>query len=102
MNRNESEYDKIEGDLVLDYRLQLYGMATNDVVVADGGELILYGMIGGNLVVRVGARAEVYGTVIGDVINHGGEIVVSGTAGAIYDEQGSTLVSPNAVIRRRE
>ena len=82
-----NEYNTIEGDVVLDEDLCLYGMVTGDVTVPANRELRLYGMVSGNLTVEADGsaivhgmvcksltafgRAEVAGTVVGVAIGPG-------------------------------
>ena len=94
-----TEKKKIEGDLTLDDGLALYGQATGDVVVADGGELHLYGMCTRNLTIQEGGKAIIHGMVSGHVVNNGGVLRVLGTiVGSLRSFAGSTEVDPNASI----
>ena len=49
-----TEEKQIEGDLTLTDSLALYGQATGNIIVAEGGELLLYGMCARNLTVQEG------------------------------------------------
>ncbi len=94
-----TEKKKIEGDFTLDDGLALYGQATGDVVVADGGELHLYGMCTRNLTIQEGGKAIIHGMVSGHVVNNGGALRVLGTiVGSLRPFAGSTEVDPNASI----
>jgi|SRR5690606_669361 len=94
-----TENKQIEGDLTLTDGLALYGQATGNIVVADGGELHLYGMCGRNLTVQEGGKAIIYGMVSGHVVNDGGDLQVLGTVvGSLRSPSGSTEVNPNASV----
>lgn len=79
-----TEQGKIEGDLTITEALALYGQATGNVVVADGGNLQLYGMVKGN------------------VVNDGGDLQVFGViSGSLHSPSGTTEVNANAVVHNR-
>jgi len=98
-----SENKKIEGDLTLTDGLALYGQASGNIVVANGGELHLHGVCRRNLTVQEGGKAIIYGMVSGHVVNDGGYLQVLGTiVGSLRSPSGDTEVNPNAsVIRGR-
>jgi cytoskeletal protein CcmA (bactofilin family) len=95
-----SERGKIEGDLEVKEDFALYGMVTGNILVT-GGILHLHGMCVKNLVVRSGGAVKLNGMVNGDAINEGGSLEVHGTvAGAVRTVNGTTMVSPSAVVVR--
>ncbi|BBE51979.1 hypothetical protein OYT1_ch2466 [Ferriphaselus amnicola] len=95
-----SESGKIEGDLEVKEDFALYGMVTGSILVT-GGVLHLHGMCVKNLVVRPGGTAKLHGMVNGDAVNEGGSLEVHGTvSGAVRTVNGTTMVSPSAVVVR--
>ncbi|PWB29818.1 hypothetical protein DCO49_00150 [Stenotrophomonas sp. SPM] len=94
-----AEKKKIEGDLTLTDGLALYGQASGNIVVTNGGELHLYGVCGRNLTVQEGGKAIIYGMVSGHVVNDGGYLQVLGTiVGSLRSPSGNTEVNPNASV----
>lgn len=96
-----AESGKIEGDFEVKDDFALHGMVTGSIVVISGGILSLHGMCVKNVIVRSGGTAKLYGMVNGDAINEGGSLEVHGTvSGAVRTINGTTVVSPSAVVVR--
>ena len=95
-----TERGTIEGDLDVQENFILYGMVTGNILVS-GGILHLHGMCLKNVIVRSGGIAKLNGMVSGDAINEGGSLEVHGTVnGAVRTLNGTTVVSPSAVVVR--
>lgn len=95
-----AESGKIEGDLGVQEDVAIYGMVTGSILVT-GGILHLHGMCLKNVIVRSGGTAKLHGMVSGDAINEGGSLEVLGTVnGAVRTVNGTTVVSPSAVVVR--
>jgi cytoskeletal protein CcmA (bactofilin family) len=96
-----AESGKIEGDLEVKDAFVITGMVTGNIVVISGGILDLHGMCVKNVIVRSGGTARLHGMVSGDAINEGGSLEVHGTVnGAVRTVNGTTVVSPSAVVVR--
>lgn len=64
--------------------------------------LVLHGMASKNVIVEEGAMAEIPCMVSGDMINRGGDLLISGTVvGGLFEESGTTQVTSDAVIGTR-
>ncbi len=66
------------GDLVMDGDGRVSGMIAGDVIVRAGCDVRISGMIAGDVIIEEGASAWISGMVSGRIINHGGQIRVSG------------------------
>ena len=64
-------------------------MLTGGLYVPSGVRLELHGVIIGDPIVDRGGVAAVLGTVNGTIINQGGDVELTGTAGAIRDSDPS-------------
>jgi len=84
---------KVEGSWTIETEVELYGMATGDVIVARGGNLVLRGMCCESLRIADGGRASVHGMVVGDVVNEG-VVQISGTIVGRLDDRvhGATVI----------
>jgi hypothetical protein len=93
------EHGKVEGDLLVTENLDLHGMVTRNVTVANGATLLLHGMICGDLVLEKGGNVDLFGTVGGDVTNHGGILRIYGVvSGDLYRLAGTTEIQPDAKV----
>lgn len=70
-NDTDIENGKLEGDYVVQGRLQLNGMVTGTTTVSPNSHLHLIGMCCGDVIVQAGATAMLSGTIVGNLINYG-------------------------------
>ncbi|MBZ4373216.1 hypothetical protein [Corallococcus sp. AS-1-6] len=92
---------KVQGDIVVEDRLELYGDSIGYVTVKNGGVFILHGSIGAALIVANGGTAHVYGTVGHHIFTtSGGTVEVRGVVKHHLDTErgGVTKVFAGAVI----
>ncbi|MCT8871560.1 hypothetical protein [Shewanella xiamenensis] len=82
----KTENGKIEGDVIINDRLQMNGMFTGNVTVENGAHLILNGMATKSVTLKNGGYLEVNGMVIGDIYNHGGSLVVKGVVKGVVKD----------------
>ena len=66
------------GDLVLNGDDRVSGMIAGNVIVKAGSDVRISGMIAGDVIVEPGATAWISGMVSGRIIDHGGNVRVSG------------------------
>ncbi len=77
----------------------MLGLVTGKITVEEGARLLLRGRASGDM--EVFGTAEVVGIVMGTVFNHG-ELIVSGTVGAIVEEySGVTKILESGTVRDR-
>ena len=75
----------IDGSIVLDRDVRFFGSIAGSLTVPAGRRFELHGSIGRDLIVEKGAAAIVCGTIHGNLINKGGDVLLSGSAGEIQD-----------------
>jgi cytoskeletal protein CcmA (bactofilin family) len=95
----EDEFSDIYGDLVVSEVVTISGTVTGSITVQNGGCLTLYGKCSGNLIVETGTVASMLGIVVGDVVNHGGQVSVSGlVSSSLICREGRTEVDLNTRV----
>ena len=85
--RHSTEW--ITGIATLKRDAEVRDVLTGGLYVPSGVRLELHGVIIGDLIVDRGGVAAVLGTVNGTIINQGGDVEITGTAGAIRDSDPS-------------
>jgi hypothetical protein len=90
---------KLEGNAIVNDRLQFSGMITGSTSIISGGYFVLHGTCCRDLFVESGSVVHIHGTVLGDVYNRGGKLEVYGTIGGnLYRISGTTFVDKNSMI----
>ena len=93
------EFRPINGPVIVNDELELWGLAVGSCQVGAGGTLVLNGTVTGDLLVEDGGAVELYGLVVGTVRNRGGVIKVMGSVGGdIITERGMTTVESRAMV----
>lgn len=93
----------IEGDLEIDYALELQGGVSGNITVKENGLLKLLGMCGGDLILEKSTVVDLYGTVAGNVYNHNGYLSVYGVInGKLIEDDPNSIIHPDAVISNNE
>lgn len=93
------ETNKIEGDLIVDDTLDLYGMVTGTITVTRKGQLNLMGICGCDLIVKKRGGAVVTGIVGGHVRNRKGSVTIYGCVhGNVVTTEGATAIDDRAII----
>lgn len=94
------ERGKIEGDLNVADRFDLFGMVTGNLTVSEGGTAVIYGMVMSNLIVKPRGRAVLQGMICGNAVNEGGTLEIYGVVvGSLDATVGTTTVADGAMIR---
>ncbi|WFU05595.1 hypothetical protein QA648_20665 (plasmid) [Rhizobium sp. CB3171] len=75
----------IDGSIVLDRDVRFFGSIAGTATVPAGRRFELHGSIGHDLIIEKGAVVIIRGTIHGKLINKGGDVVLSGSAGHIQD-----------------
>jgi hypothetical protein len=95
------EHGQVEGNIYLKEELILYGVATGNIFIRDGGVLELHGICYQNLIVEPGGKVYLHGVVVDNVFNRGGYVEIHGAVeGYVHTLSGDTILGPEATIRQ--
>jgi hypothetical protein len=92
---------RVQGPLIVDEPVAVYGLVVTHVHVTRRGELHLHGVVLGDVRVSPYGRAAIHGRVGGTVFNDDGEVEVRGVVGNVCSsDDASTVIAETAIIQR--
>lgn len=92
------ERNDINGDLLVEDLVAIYGTVTGTITVNAGGSLDLFGVCGADLIVETGGTAIIDGAIRGNLINRGTVDLRGVVDGDVRTEGGYLHQAPAAVV----
>ena len=94
--------DKIKGNQTIVEDTQLNGIIEGDVIISSAVTFQVNGIVSGNVTLKENSIAYINGIVNGNIVNAKGHLEIFGIVnGAVLDNGGKTIISPNAFILRK-